>query len=100
MVQVHGKLVLCGQGVAGGFFGDGFNRNAMSGASVEDIPKADAERDLRSATRSPARAPTARVAISFDILRGLDAGKVCAASPHAKRLIETLLANNPRGDVV
>ncbi len=83
-----------------GFFGDGFNRNAMSGASTEDIPKAGVDRGLRSATRRSRKGAYRKGRDSFDVLRRLDADKVCAASPHAKRLIETLLANNPRGDVV
>ena len=83
-----------------GFFGTGFNRNAMSGASTEDIPKADVERGLMSATRQSRKGAYRKGRHSFDVLRRLDVDKVCRASPHAKRLIETLLANNPRGDVV
>ena len=82
-----------------GFFGDGFHHNAMSGASTEDIPKADVERGLMSATRQSRKGAYRKGRHSFDVLRGLDVDKVCRASPHAKRLIETLLANNPRGDV-
>ena len=75
------------------FFGTGFNRNALSGHNVEEIPKADVERGLRSATQGCRKGTYRKGDHSFTILRELDAEKVCAASPHAKRLIETLRGN-------
>lgn len=75
-----------------GFFGRGFNRNVLSDANAEDIPKADVENGLRSATRLSRKGPYRKGVHSFAILRQLDAGKVCAASPHAKRLIDALSA--------
>ena len=100
MVQCMESWFYADKELLTGFFGAGFNRNAMSRAKTEDIPKADVENDLRSATRQSRKGAYRKGRDSFDILRRLDADKVCAASPHAKRLIETLLANNPGGDVV
>ncbi len=77
-----------------GFFGAGFNSNALSGADVEDIPKVDVERGLRFASRSSRKGPYHKGRHSFEILRMLDVDKICDASPHAKRLIATLLTNN------
>ena len=77
-----------------GFFGQGFNRNAMSGADIEDIPKADVERGLASATRQSRKGAYQKSRHSFEILLRLDVDKICDASPHAKRLIETLLAKS------
>ena len=100
MVQCMESWFYADKEALAGFFGAGFNRNAMSGASTEDISKGDVEGGLRSATRQSRKGAYRKGRDSFDVLRRLDADKVCAASPHAKRLIETLLANNPRGDVV
>ena len=75
------------------FFGRGFNRNALSGADIEDIPQQDVVNDLRSATRGSHKGTYDKSSHSFAILRGLDANKVCAASPHAERLIEALHAD-------
>lgn len=76
-----------------GFFGRGFNRNVLSDAKTEDIPKADVENGLRSATRGSRKGTYRKGVHSFAILRELDAAKVCAASPHAMRLIDALSAN-------
>ena len=75
------------------FFGEGFNGNAMSGADLEDIPKSDVVKNLREAARPSRKGTYRKGRHSFAILRELDAEKVCAASPHAKRLIEALRGN-------
>ena len=71
------------------FFGQGFRRNAVPNrADVEKIPK----RDLFTALDGATGACTARYRkgrLSFELLARLDPEKV-AASPYARRLIETL----------
>ena len=82
------------------YFGAGFNHNALSRAHVEEIPKRDVESGLRSATRQSQKGAYQKGRHSFEILRRLDIDKICDASPHAKRLIETLLANRPDNESV
>ena len=75
------------------FFGQGFKPNLLSGAAIEDIPKRDVQTGLRSASRPSRKGTYRKGRHSFEILARLDADRVCAVSPHAKGLIETLTAN-------
>ena len=74
------------------FFGSGFKEKALPGQSfIEDIPKKDIENGLKMATRQCGKGAYHKGNHSFEILAGLNPEKVLAASPHAKRLINTLL---------
>ena len=74
------------------YFGAGFNRNALSGRpDIENIPKADLKKNLQAATRRcEPKSEYDKGRDSFAVLAALDPAKVTAASPHAKRLVETL----------
>ena len=74
------------------YFGAGFNRNALSGRpDIENIPKADLERNLKAATRQcKPKGEYRKGRHSFAVLAALDPAKVTAAAPHAKRLVNTL----------
>lgn len=74
------------------FFGNGFNRNALPArADIENIAKDDIYKGLKNATRhcNP-KGEYGKGRHSFDILALLDPAKVVAASPHARRLVDTL----------
>lgn len=74
------------------YYGDDFNQNALPARQdIENIAKNDILNGLKNATRS--RVPKGEYGKgqhSFDILAQIDPAKVIAASPHAKRLVETL----------
>ena len=74
------------------YFGAGFNRNALSGRpDIENIPKADLERNLKAATRQcKPKGKYDKGRDSFAVLAALDPTKVTAASPHAEQLVKTL----------
>ena len=93
MVQCMEAWFFADKETLANYFGDGFNRSALSGrANIEDIPKTDLERGLNSATQQCTRKGRySKGCHSFAILAQLDPEKVTAASPHAKRLIQTLL---------
>lgn len=75
------------------FFGNGFNAGALPARhDVENIPKPDLYAGLRNATRSCGKGEYGKGRHSFDILAQLDPARVTVASPHAKRLVDTLLA--------
>ena len=58
---------------------------------VENVSKRDLERGLRRATRPSSKGEYHKGRHSFEILAELDPGRMIAASPHAKRLVDTLL---------
>ena len=58
---------------------------------VENVSKRDLERGLRRATRPSSKGEYHKGHHSFEIFAELDPGRVIAASPHAKRLVDTLL---------
>ena len=71
---------------------DKFIRNALPAREkIEDIPKNDLIDGLKNATRQckPEKQYDKGMR-SFEILSQIDPQKVIAASPHAKRLIDTL----------
>ena len=76
------------------FFGSGFDRNALPGhRNIKEIAKADVFEGLKNATRRcQPRGEYGKGRHSFEILSEIDPSKVLAASPHAKRLIDTLQA--------
>lgn len=94
MAQCMESWFLADKDKLAAFFGDGFNRGALpTRLAVEDIPKKDVLNGLKAATRNCGKkGEYHKGRHSFRILSCLDPEKVTAASPHAKRLVETLLA--------
>ncbi len=93
MVQCMEAWFLADKDALAHFFGADFNRNALpQRAEVEDIPKRDLERGLEAATRQCRKGAYHKGNHSFEILAQLDPGKVIDASPHAERLVSTLLS--------
>ena len=93
MVQCMEAWFLADVDTLAGYFGDGFNRNALPGQpNVECIPKADLDHRLKMATRySTRKGAYHKGKHSFAILSMLNPKKVTDASHHAKRLISILL---------
>lgn len=74
------------------FFGQNFNANALpTREDVENISKRDLYAVLENTTRNCRKGRYGKGRHSFDILAQIDPAKVMAASPYAKRLIDTLL---------
>ena len=93
MVQCMEAWFLADKDTLAGYFGQGFNRNALPGRSnVEAISKTDLNECLKRATRnSTPKGAYHKGNHSFEILSTLNPQQVIDASPHAKRLIRTLL---------
>ena len=92
MVQCMESWFLADMDALAAFFGDGFNSGALPRRpDVENVSKRDLERGLRRATRPSSKGEYHKGRHSFEILAELDPGRVIAASPHAKRLIDTFL---------
>ena len=93
MVECMESWFLADQDELATFFGDGFRRKALPARpEVEDIPKKDVLNGLKVATRNCGKkGEYHKGRHSFKILSCLDPEKVTDASPHAKRLIETLI---------
>jgi len=73
------------------YFGCEFNRKNRSGLqNIEEVEKTDVFHRLESVTRQSKRGKYRKGSHSFDILEQIDPAKVCKASQHAKRLIDTL----------
>lgn len=94
MAQCMESWFLADQDKLAAFFGDGFNRGALPARlAVEEIPKKDVLNGLQAATRNCGKkGEYHKGRHAFKILSCLDPAKVTAASPHARRLVETLLA--------
>ena len=93
MVQCMESWFLADKDKLAAFFGDGFHPKALpTRPAVEDIPKKDVLNGLQAASRQCVKkGEYDKGQHSFRILSCLDPEKVTAASPHAKRLIETLI---------
>ena len=92
MVQCMEAWFLAGKDALAGFFGDGFNRGALPRRpDVENVSKRDLERGMSRAPRPSSKGEYHKGRHSFEILAAVDPGRVVAALPHAKRLIDTLL---------
>ena len=93
MVQCMEAWFLADTGALAGYFGGGFNHNALPGRpDVENISKRDLKNGLKNATKQcNPKGKYHKGRHSFAILAELDPEKVTAASPHAKRLVKTLL---------
>lgn len=94
MVQCMEAWFLADKGALAKYFGDGFNENSLPRrADVEGVSQRDIARGLEMATRQCERKGVYHKGRhSFAILAELDSEKVTTGSPHARRLIGTLLA--------
>ena len=91
MVQCMEAWFLADKDGLAAYFGQGFNRNALPRRrEIEDVAKDDVLNGLKRATRQCKKGEYGKGRHSFDILEQTDPAKVMAASPHARRLVETL----------
>ncbi len=75
------------------YYGGSFKESALNGrTNVEEIPKADLFNGLKRATKDCQKGEYSKGQHSFRILARIDPSKVRAASPHAERLLTTLIA--------
>lgn len=76
------------------YFGADFGvARPLGTSSIESIPKRDVYDELKAATRRcQPKGTYNKRAHSFEILAKINPRNVMDSSPHAKRLIETLLA--------
>ena len=92
MVQVMETWFLADKETLAGYFGQGFKEKALPpNPDIENISKPDVLNRLKSATREcTPKGEYGKGRDSFKILANIDPNKVTAASPHAKRLVNTL----------
>ena len=92
MVQVMESWFLADRERLAIYFGRGFRASALPARQrdVEDIAKGDVEKALVDSTRQSRKGRYAKGRDSFKLLGQIDAAKVIDASPHARRLVETL----------
>ncbi len=95
MVQCMESWFLADKDTLVQYFGSGFNRNALPRRTdIEDISTQDVHRGLKNATRhSISKDAYHKGRHSFAILAKLNPERVTDASPHAKRLVRTLVSN-------
>ena len=92
MVQCMESWFLADMDALAAFFGDGFNRGALPRRpDIENVSKRDVDYGLKRATHPSGKGEYHKGRHSFEILATVDPGRVVDASPHAKRLIDTLL---------
>ena len=94
MVQCMEAWFLADKDSLAAYYGNGFNQNALPARQdIENIAKNDVLNGLKSATRSCVpKGEYGKGRHAFDILARIDPVKVAAASPYAKRLVDTLKA--------
>ena len=94
MVQCMEAWFLADKDCLVAYYGNDFNQNALPARQdIENIAKNDVLNGLKNATRSGvSKGEYGKGQHSFDILAQIDPDKVVAASPHAKRLVDTLKA--------
>lgn len=94
MVQCMEAWFLADKDALASYFGDGFNKRSLPRRQdIENVPKRDVERQLKKATRRCKRKGTYHKSRhSFAVLAELSPDRVVAGSPHARRLVDTLLA--------
>lgn len=92
MVQCMEAWFLADRDTLAEFFRTGFNEKALPGRSdVENVSKDDLLRGIENATRRcTPKGRYGKGRHSFQILEQLNPDKVTTASPHAKRLVDTL----------
>lgn len=94
MAQCMESWFLADKDKLAAFFDDGFHPKALPARpEVEEIPKKDVLNGLQAATRNCGKkGEYHKGRHAFEILSCLDPKKVTTASPHARRLVETLRA--------
>lgn len=92
MVQCMEAWFLADRIALAHYFGSGFNQIALpQQAELENVPKADLERGLKSATRDcRPKGEYHKGRHSFAILGRIDPNRVTESSPYANQLVETL----------
>ena len=91
MVQCMEAWFIADRATLRAFFGQGFNVNTLpANPNVEEIPKQDLYAGLNNASRNTQKGRYGKGRHSFDILSQINPSRVAAASPWAKRLIDTL----------
>ena len=91
MVQCMEAWFLADKDSLAAYYENGFKRNALPARQdIEKIPKDDVFNGLKNATRRTSKGEYEKGQHSFKILEQIDPKKVIAASPHAKRLVDTL----------
>ena len=93
MVQVMESWLLADLLAIQAFYGNGFRPQALPGnPNIEQIPKQDVLNGLERAAQATRARGYSKGRHSFAILASLDPAKVTAASSHAERFIQSLLA--------
>ena len=95
MVQCMEAWFLADKDGLATFFGRGFNANALPrNPDIEEIPKNDLLTGLKNATRRcRPKGEYSKGRHSFEVLSKTDPVRVLDASPHAKRLVDSLTIN-------
>ena len=93
MVQVMESWFLTDKDTLADFFGQGFHEGALPvRGSIETVSKETVDQGLKTATRAcKTQSRYKKGQHSFKILVRINPDKVCAASPWAKRFVDTLL---------
>ena len=92
MVQCMEAWFLADKECLAAFYGQGFIAKQLpQNTNVEQVPKSDAIRGLKMATRGTKKGEYSKGSHSFEILEGIDPGKV-KALPHAAKLLAVLEA--------
>ena len=95
MVQLMESWFLADKECLAEYFGNGFNRDSLPpNPNIEEVPKSDVMSSLKRATKRCKSGPYSKGDHSFRILAEIDPAKVKAASPYAKRLIDTVAARS------
>ena len=91
MVQFMESWFLADRATLQGFYGQGFNPNALPGnTEIEAVPKRDVMEGLARATKDTTKGGYHKTRHGFAILENLDPIKVSDRSPHAKTFLEFL----------
>lgn len=93
MVQCMEAWLLADRETLTTFYGNEFNRSALPAKNeIEDIAKKDILNGLKAATRHCSKkGEYGKGRHSFEILARIDPAKLTGASPHARRLVKTLI---------
>ena len=93
MVQVMESWFLADRQALENFYRRDFRPDSLPGnPNIERIPKQDVLNGLKQASRATQKGAYDKGKHSFEILAVVDPAKVTAASPHARRFVQTLLA--------